>query len=160
MQGEPLPVTAMLLGQAIAGNCTSVTVTVKEQFFVKPAPSVAFHTTVFVPLGKAEPETKPLVFITVGGGEQLSEAVGVAYVATALHRPASVFRLWLLGQVMVGACVSFTVMRKVHVFVRPAASVAFQVTMVMPFGKGWPLARPLTRVIEPPVQLSVNVGVE
>ena len=71
-------VTATLPGQAMVGNCTSVTVTVNEQVLVKPAPSVAFHTTVFVPFGKAELLANPLVFTTVGGGTmQLSVAVGV-----------------------------------------------------------------------------------
>ena len=40
--------------------------------------------------------------------------------ATALHWFGSVFRLWLLGQEMVGNCVSFTVTRKVQVLVKPA----------------------------------------
>ena len=70
-----------------------------------------------------------------------------------------VFADWLLGQEMVGACVSFTVTRKVQVLVRPAASVAFHCTVVMPFGNGWPLAKPLTMVTDPPAQLSVAVGV-
>jgi hypothetical protein len=58
------------------GGWLSVTVTVNEQVLVKPAPSVAFHTTVLLPFGKAEPLVKPLVFTTVGG-VQLSVAVGV-----------------------------------------------------------------------------------
>ena len=70
-------VTEMLGGQVMLGNCASVTVMVKEQVFVRPTASVAFHTTVFVPFGKVEPLAKPLAFTTVGGGMQLSEAVGV-----------------------------------------------------------------------------------
>ena len=49
---------------------------VNEQVLVSPAPSVAFHTTVLVPFGKFEPEDKPLVLNDVGGGVQLSDAVG------------------------------------------------------------------------------------
>ena len=64
-------------GQVMEGGATSVTVTANEQVLVRPAPSVARHTTVFVPFGKFEPEAKPLVFTTVGGGVLLSAAVGV-----------------------------------------------------------------------------------
>ena len=63
------------------------------------------------------------------------------------------------GQEMVGACVSFTVTRKVQVLVRLAPSIAFHVTVVWPIGNAEPLAKPLTIITEPSVQLSVNVGV-
>ena len=69
-------VTEMFIGQLTMGGCASVTVTVKVQLLVKPTPSVARHTTVFVPFGKAEPLGKPPVRSTVGGGAQLSKAVG------------------------------------------------------------------------------------
>jgi len=124
---------------------------------VLPAASVARNATLFTPFGKAEPLLKPLIF-TTEPPVQLSVNVALAYVATAVQSPGSVVLDWLGGQVIVGAWVSFTVMRNVHVLVRPTASVAFQVTVVMPFRKAEPLAKPLTKDTEPPAQLSVNVG--
>ena len=65
----------------------------------------------------------------------------------------------LAGQVMLGACTSFTVMRKEQVRVLFDASVALQTTVVMPFGKAEPDTNPLWMDTEPPGQLSVKVGV-
>ena len=69
-------------------------------------------------------------------------------------------RLWLPGQLMVGAWVSFTVIRKVQVLVRPTPSVAFNCTTVMPFGKAEPLGMlPFATLTEPPDgQLSTKAG--
>src|SRR5438093_10836073 len=62
----------------------------------------------------------------------------------------------LPGQVIVGGCVSLTVIVKLQVAVSPAASVAVQVTVLVPIGNGVPLAGlPLTVA---PGQLSVGVG--
>ena len=61
---------------------------------------------------------------------------------------------WLAGQVITGASVSFTVTRNEQVLVRPAASVARQITVVWPFGKTPPLGRPLCKAAPPPAQLS------
>ena len=60
------------------------------------------------------------------------------------------------GQVIVGACVSFTVTVKVQVAVLPTASVAVDVTVVVPTGKKLPEAG--TLAIVTPGQLSLAVG--
>ena len=62
------------------------------------------------------------------------------------------------GQFIVGPSVSLTVIRKVQVLVRFAASVAFQTTVVDPLGKAVLVAPPLTSDTDPPVQLSVMEG--
>jgi hypothetical protein len=63
----------------------------------------------------------------------------------------------LAGQVIDGACVSVTVTLKPHEPVLPLASVAEQITVVVPFGKLDPLAG--TQVTElTPEQLSMAVG--
>jgi hypothetical protein len=65
----------------------------------------------------------------------------------------------LAGQVIVGFCASFTVTMNVQVLVFPAASVAPQMTVLAPIGKGNPLAK-LGAIIAAttPEQLSVAVG--
>ena len=70
---------------------------------------------------------------------------------------------------MLGAWVSFTVTRKVQVLLKPAPSVAFQITVVRPFGKVETLLGPLGVGEVPPLthrgwpadraQLSVAIGV-
>ena len=68
----------MLAGQVMPGNTLSVTVTLKLQVLILPAPSVARHVTFVLPLGKVDPLAGPLTFVTVGAGViQLSVAVGV-----------------------------------------------------------------------------------
>jgi hypothetical protein len=59
----------------------------------------------------------------------------------------------LAGQVIVGGCVSFTVTVNVQAETLPAASVAVEVTVVVPIGKKLPEAGELTTVT--PGQLSV-----
>jgi hypothetical protein len=59
----------------------------------------------------------------------------------------------LLGQVIAGGCVSFTVTVKEHVAVLPAPSVAVQVTVVRPTGNVEPDTGEQTTVGDP--QLSV-----
>ena len=62
----------------------------------------------------------------------------------------------LAGQVIVGACVSFTVTVNEQVAVLPPASVAVQLTGVVPFGKAEPEAGVQATVT--PGQLSVAVA--
>ena len=65
--------------------------------------------------------------------EQLSVAVAVPKATpVAVHNPASAATLTLAGQVIVGFSVSLTVTVWVQVWVLPAASVAVQVTVVVP----------------------------
>ena len=81
----------------------------------------------------------------------------------AVQAFASVLRVWLAGQVMVGAWLSLTVTVKEQVAVLDvgvAASAAFHTTVVCPFGKTEPLAvfdaLCSATVVVP--QLSVAVG--
>jgi hypothetical protein len=62
-------------GQAMIGGVVSLTVTVKLQLAVNPAPSVAVQLTVVTPFGKVEP---PGGLHTTVALEQLSVAVGAA----------------------------------------------------------------------------------
>ena len=140
------------------GSSVSFTVTRNVHVFVRPASSVAFHATVLAPLGNVEPLGKPLWIVTVGKTVQLSEAVGAAYVTTAVHWPGSVLRVRFPGQVMLGACPSVTVTVKVQRWVRLTASVACQMTDVTPLGNVEPLAGPSMRRKEALPQLSENVG--
>ena len=70
---------------------------------------------------------------------QLSVAV-TAYVTGAVQEPTAVVVTIFTGQVITGACVSFTLTVKVQVAVLPAPSVAVLVTVVVPTGKKLPLA--------------------
>jgi hypothetical protein len=63
---------------------------------------------------------------------QLSVAVAGAYVTVAAQVPAATFTVRLAGQVIKGAMLSTTVTVKVQVAVRPAASRAVAVTVVVP----------------------------
>ena len=63
----------------------------------------------------------------------------------------------MAGQVTVGGCVSLTVTVNEQVAVLPDPSVAVQVTVVVPFGKGDPLLGIHATVA--PEQLSFAVGV-
>ena len=153
----------------MAGGALSVTVTFRVHCLVRPTASVARNTTLLTPAGKYEPLAKPLTRIAVPlVGAQLSVNEGAAYNTNAVQ-PSEVL-VWMFGgQLRLGAWVSFTVTRKVHVFVLPEASVAFHCTMVGPFENvpvllGVPCAvplPPLTCATAGPgvLQLSVAVGV-
>lgn len=69
--------TVRLGGQAMLGNWLSTTVTLNEQAAVSPLPSVAFQVTTVMPRGKDEPLFRPVRRASVGGGEQLSDALMV-----------------------------------------------------------------------------------
>ena len=68
----------------------------------------------------------------------------------------SVETVMFAGQVIVGACVSFTVTVKVQELVRFELSVAVQVTVVVPFWKVDPEAGEQATIA---LQLSIAVGV-
>lgn len=63
----------------------------------------------------------------------------------------------LAGHVIVGGCVSLTVIVNVHVAVLPDESATVQVTVVVPFGKNEPDAGEQTGA-PTPGQLSETVG--
>jgi hypothetical protein len=122
----------MLAGQVMAGGCVSFTVTVNWQLAVWPDVSVAVQVTVLVPFEKADPDAGLQLEVTPG---QLSLAVGEK-VTTAEHTFGSVGLVMFAGQLIVGFSVSFTVTvnEQVVAEVLPLASVALQVTVVVPFG--------------------------
>ena len=109
-------------------------VTTNVHNWILPAISEALNTTLFAPLGKAEPDGRPLCRVTLVL-PQLSLAVAVANVVTDAQLLGSVFFTMLGGQTMLGACTSLIVTRKEQVVLRPAASVARQTTVVTPRGK-------------------------
>jgi hypothetical protein len=76
-----------------------LTVTVKLHVPVKPAASVAVQVTVVVPFTKVAPLAGTHATVAPG---QLSVAVGVVYVTTALHTPGAVLVRMLAGQVTEG----------------------------------------------------------
>lgn len=133
----------------------SLTVTVNVHVAVWPDVSVAVLVTVVVPLGNTEPDGGRLTTVTPG---QLSVAVTVN-VVNAEHRFGSVDLVIFAGQVIVGACVSFTVTVKLHdaVFGGVAESLTVQVTVVTPFGKAPPEGG-LHTGVPTPGQLSLAVG--
>jgi hypothetical protein len=144
----------MLDGHVTTGASVSVMVTVKAHVAVLPEASVAVQVTVVVPTAKQVPEAGEQLTVTPG---QLSVAVATN-VSTEQHIPGSVVPVMGLGHVTVGASVSLTVTVKVHMPTLPAASVAEQVTVVVPTGKAEPDAG--EQVTAPtPGQLSVAGGV-
>ena len=144
----------MFAGQVIEGACVSLTVTVKVQVPVFAEASVAVHVTVVVPFGNVEPEAGTHATVAPG---QLSVAAGVVYVTTAEHWFVAVGTVMFAGHVSVGACVSLTVTEKTQIPVFVEASVAVQITDVVPTGKVEPEAG--THATVAPGQLSEAVGV-
>jgi len=112
------------------GGVRSRTITAKLQPAVLPEASVAAQLTVLVPFAKVEPlggvQTKP-------APGQLSVSVG-ANVTTALHWLASVPLTMFAGQTNTGFSVSLTVTEKLQLVLFPDASVAVQLTGLVPFG--------------------------
>ena len=123
----------MLEGQVIVGFSVSLTVTVNEHDAVLPDASVTVKVFVVVPVGNVLPLACPAVCAVVAPA-QLSVPVGVVYVTTAPHVPASLLCVMLEGQVIVGFSVSFTVTVKLHDAVLLDASVTVKVFVVVPAG--------------------------
>ena len=122
--------TCRSAGPLISGAVTSVTVTVWMQVAVLPLASVAVHVTAVVPMGNAVGAL--LIHVTP---VQLSLAVGVPKFTPVAVQPLFIVVCTFAGQVIVGITSSVTVTVWVHVEVFPLASVAVQVTVVLPFGK-------------------------
>src|ERR1043165_6621910 len=141
-----------LAGPVIAGGSVSLTVTLKMQFVVLPLASVAVHVTGVAPWANVEPLAGAHTKVTSG---QLSFTTGTNP-TTWLHVPAAVLVTMSVGQVMVGGSVSFTVTVKLQLTMLPAASVAVQVTVFVPFRKTLPLVGMQLTVT--PGQLSVAVA--
>ena len=136
------------------GSSISFTVTAKVHIAVLPAASVAVQVTVVVPTGKKLPLGGTHEAVTPG---QLSPIVGGANATIAPQLPGSLLAETLAGQEMVGFSVSLTVTVKVHIPILPAASVAVQVTVVVPTVKNDPLGG-LQTTDKDDVQLSETVG--
>ena len=149
----------MFAGQVIVGACVSFTVTVNVHVVVfgGAAASLTVHVTVVTPFANAVPDAGRHVTVPTPG--QLSVAVGVVYVATAVHTFGSVDVTMFAGHVITGACMSFTVTVNEHVavFGGIAASLTVHVTVVTPFANIDPDAGAHTGV-PTPEQLSVAVG--
>jgi len=121
-----------------------------------PDVSVAVQVTVVVPTGNGEPEGGEQVKVTP---EQLSLTVGLGKLTTVAvwnGQEACAAAVWLAGQVIDGGWVSLTVTVNEQVLMLLEASVALQVTVVVPFGKNDPDAG--LQVVPAPEQLSVTVG--
>jgi CHASE1-domain containing sensor protein len=152
----------MLPGQVVTvGFWWSSTVTVKLQALLElPTASVAVQLTVVAPLGKVAPLAtgSPLVVQVTPEPGQLSEEPTLKF-TTAVHAPGAVFEVMLPGQVVtVGFWWSSTVTEKLQGLLElPTASVAVQLTVVVPLGKLAPLVTgsPLVVQVTPePGQLS------
>jgi len=122
--------TTMSAGQVIAGAVESATmVTSKEHIEELPEPSVAVQMTVVVPTANTEPEGGEQT--TLGDGSQASVAEAVKEITS----PASLAQVTTMsaGHVIAGAVVSATTLTsKEHIDELPEASVAVQVTVVVP----------------------------
>ena len=105
-----------------------------------------------VPLAKLLPLARLQLTATPG---QLSVPIAEK-LTIRLHWPGAVFVMIFAGQVTTGTSVSLTMMLKLQVAVLPAASVAVQVTVLVPLAKVEPLAGAHTEVA--PGQLSLTAG--
>lgn len=145
--------TEMSAGQIIMGGSASSMVTLKVQAALLPLGSKARQVTVVVPTGKKLPGAGLQMVFTVPG--QLFVAMA-AKLKTAPHWPGSLFKVMLMGQVMVGGSLSSTITAKVQEDTLSEASVAVQVTVVVPRGKVDPGGGSQEKVT--PGQLSVAMG--
>ena len=110
-----------------------------------PDASVATQVMVVVPKGKVWPEVTIWLFwflqTTVTPG-QLSDAVTVKLtgpLGVPIGQLAVAVALMFAGQVIVGGCVSLTVIVNMHIS-GPAPLLDLQVTVVVPTGKNEPEA--------------------
>lgn len=116
-----------------------------------PEVSVAVQVTVVVPTGRTVPEGGLQATVTPG---QLSVAVAANVATAPLGQVGS--NVLFAGQVMVGGCASLTVTVNWQLALLFDASVAVQVTVVVPFGNVEPVGGTQSTVT--PGQLSVAVA--
>jgi len=121
-----------LAGHTIVGSCVSLTVTVNEQLDEFPEESATLQVTVVVPFANVAPDAGEHEGVPTPG--QLSLAAGAGYVTAAEHADGAFGTVMLAGQVIEGACVSFTVTVNEQPAELPAASFTVQFTVVEPFG--------------------------
>ena len=109
----------MATGATIVGLVLSTTVTTCVAVAVLPASSVTVQVTVVLPIGKV-----PGALLVTEATPQLSAVVGAPSVTLKALQAELALTVTAAGAVMVGFCVSFTVIVKLAVVVLPAASVA------------------------------------
>ena len=148
----------MLAGQLATGFSSSFTVTVKAQVLVLPLASVAVQVTVVVPSGNIEPLAGLQLMLEPG---QLSLALAVKFTCAwqsplRLSAPVLVVVVMLAGQVATGGSLSTTVTVKLQMALWPCASLAVQLTVLVPTRKSEPLAG--LQLIVAPGQLSLAVA--
>jgi hypothetical protein len=148
-----------LAGQLITGASASWTDTLNEQL-ADPALLTAVQVTVVAPNEKTAGEVmtvpEPVLQVTVGAGLPVTVGENETLV---LHCPGVFGSTMSAGQEMVGgvpAVLRLTVTEKLHCAVLPAASVAVQLTGVIPTPKDVPEAG--VQAVVTPGQLSVAVG--
>jgi hypothetical protein len=112
-----------------------------------PAASVAVHVTVVVPIGKVDPEAGVQTTGTDPSIASRADALKVA-IAPAVLVAA---RVSFAGRVRTGAVLSPTVIVKLPEAAFPAASVAVQLTVVVPIGKVDPEAGVQTTATGPSI---------
>jgi len=145
-------VVTTLVGHAIDGRSRSSIVTVKLQFVVFPARSVAVHVTVVTPFMKVDPDGGTHATVTPG---QLSFALAAPYsTLLRLHGPESVVDTIFVEQVIDGGSISLTVTANEHSAVLPELSVATHSTVVIPFAKKEPDAGAHCTVTSPQLSLA------
>ncbi|MFN8224165.1 MAG: hypothetical protein U0R50_13070 [Gaiellales bacterium] len=132
------------------GAVVSCTTTLNEPLALFPAASVATQLTAVVPIPKLDPETGEHEG-TIEAGPSLAVAVYVTVAVVA----ALMLTVCVAGSESVGGVVSCTVITKLAEPVFPEASVAVQVTVVLPSGKLEPLEG--TQVGVPAVDVALKV---
>jgi len=135
-----------LPGHRIWGASSSSTDTVKLHELALPLASVAVQVTVCTPTAKVEPLAGSQTRLVTA---QLSVALADQVTLVLPHWPASAVATRFVGQRTRGGSASRTVTVKVHELLFPEASIAVQVTVVVPMGNslrsaglqvncGWP----------------------
>src|SRR5258708_3478165 len=149
---------ATFVGQVSTGGSVSLMVTVKAQLAL-PATFEAVQVTVVVPTGNGYGEViavEPSLHVTVGMGVPVAPG---ANTSERTHWPRALSVAMFAGQAMVGGVfvvVELTVMVNAQVLELPAASVAIQVTVVVPRVKAEPDGG--VQLAVTPGQLSLAAG--
>ena len=120
--------TVVLAGQVITGAWVSVTVIVCVQVLELPQLSVAVQVRVMTWLPAQLPAAVTSLCVTLATPLQSSTAVAVPVSAGTVEAVQST--VLLAGQVIVGGCVSVTVMVCVQLEALPQLSVAVQVRVI------------------------------
>jgi hypothetical protein len=110
-----------------------------------PEPSVTIHITLVIPTGYTKG-----ALLTNPETEQLSLTTGaMSEIPITLHEPGVVLTVTGPEHVIVGLVLSVTTTLNEHVAVFPAASVAVQVTIVVPKLKEIPFSEVPVPVVAP-----------